>query len=109
MAIRNKSNPAKDSRVPERFELRQFEWVVCVEFVSGVAAWKPAIGVKGPFAGFECLPRGSCDMSRKADVDRVWDIIEKVGVCMLTTRFPGGLRARPLEARPDREAGLIFS
>ena len=41
-------------------------------------------------------------------LDRVWDIIEKVGVCMLTTRFPGGLRARPVEARPDREAGLIF-
>ena len=40
--------------------------------------------------------------------DRVWDIIEKVGVCMLTTRFAGGLRARPVEARPDRKAGLIF-
>jgi general stress protein 26 len=40
--------------------------------------------------------------------DRVWDIIEKVGVCMLTTQFAGGLRARPIEARPDRDAGLIF-
>jgi general stress protein 26 len=40
--------------------------------------------------------------------DRVWDIIEKVGVCMLTTRFAGGLRARPLEPRPDRDAGLIW-
>ena len=40
--------------------------------------------------------------------DRVWDIIEKVGVCMLTTRFGGGLRARPLEARPEREAGVIW-
>ena len=40
--------------------------------------------------------------------DRVWDIIEKVGVCMLTTRFANGLRARPVEARPDRAAGLIF-
>jgi len=39
---------------------------------------------------------------------RIWDIIEKVGVCMLTTRFDGGLRARPVEARPDREAGLIW-
>jgi general stress protein 26 len=27
---------------------------------------------------------------------------------MLTTRSAGGLRARPLEARPDREAGLLF-
>ncbi len=42
------------------------------------------------------------------DIDRVWDIVEKVGVCMLTTQFAGGLRARPVEARPDRDAGLIF-
>jgi general stress protein 26 len=41
-------------------------------------------------------------------IDRVWDIIEKVGVAMLTTRFAGGLRARPLEPRPDRAAGLIW-
>lgn len=47
-------------------------------------------------------------MSKQDDISRVWDIIEKVGVCMLTTQFAGGLRARPLEARPDRERGLIF-
>jgi general stress protein 26 len=46
-------------------------------------------------------------MSRK-ELDRVWRIIEKVGICMLTTGFAGGLRARPLEARPDREGGLIW-
>jgi general stress protein 26 len=39
---------------------------------------------------------------------RVWDIVERVGVCMLTTRFAGGLRARPLEARPDRGEGVIW-
>jgi general stress protein 26 len=49
-------------------------------------------------------PQSSADL----DIDRVWDIIEKVGICMLTTSFEGGLRARPLEARPDREAGLIW-
>ncbi len=48
------------------------------------------------------------DMSKTDPIDRVWDIIDKVGVCMLTTQFAGGLRARPLEARPDRDAGLIF-
>ena len=42
------------------------------------------------------------------DRDRVWDVIERSSVGMLTTRFGGGLRARPLDARPDREAGLIF-
>jgi general stress protein 26 len=48
------------------------------------------------------------DMSEKDNIDRVWDIIEQVGVCMLTTQFAGGLRARPVEARPERDAGLIF-
>ena len=42
------------------------------------------------------------------DIDRVWDIIEKVHVGMLTTRFAGGLRARPLDARPDRDEGIIW-
>lgn len=39
---------------------------------------------------------------------RIWDILEKTSVGMLTTRFSGGLRARPLDARPDRGAGAIF-
>ena len=49
-------------------------------------------------------------MRRKdnTSIDRVWDIIEKVGIAMLTTSFPGGLRARPVEARPERNAGLIW-
>jgi general stress protein 26 len=47
-------------------------------------------------------------MSEQENIDRVWDIVENVGVCMLTTHFAGGLRARPMEARPDRDAGLIF-
>ena len=40
--------------------------------------------------------------------DRAWDIIDKAAVCMMTTRFAGGLRARPLQPRPDRAAGLIW-
>jgi general stress protein 26 len=47
-------------------------------------------------------------VSGQDHIERVWDIIEKVEVCMLATQFAGGLRARPIEARPDREAGLIF-
>ncbi|HZP76875.1 MAG TPA: pyridoxamine 5'-phosphate oxidase family protein [Pseudolabrys sp.] len=39
---------------------------------------------------------------------RVWDIMERVGVCMLTTRFADGLRARPVEARPDRKNGVLY-
>ena len=40
--------------------------------------------------------------------DRIWDIIEGSRVAMLTTKFAGGLRARPMEARPDREARQIY-
>jgi general stress protein 26 len=47
-------------------------------------------------------------MTTQDSIARVWDLIEKVGVCMLTTRFPGGLRARPVEARPDQQQHLIW-
>src|SRR5260221_8421885 len=47
-------------------------------------------------------------MTTKDLLSRVWEIIDRASVGMLTTQFPGGLRARPLEARPDREAGLIW-
>src|SRR5687767_15105119 len=49
-----------------------------------------------------------CGMADQDKCDRVWDVVETVGVCMLTTHFAGGVRARPLEARPDRDAGLIW-
>ena len=35
---------------------------------------------------------------RARSTDRVWDVIEKVGVGMLTTHSSRGLRARPVEA-----------
>jgi general stress protein 26 len=51
---------------------------------------------------------GTVEMSEKDSLNRIWDIVEKSNSCMLMTQFTGGLRARPLEARPDRDAGLIF-
>lgn len=45
--------------------------------------------------------------SEQDHLDRVWDILERHSVGMLTTRFAGGLRARPLDARPDRDGGVI--
>ena len=48
-------------------------------------------------------------MSEQGSGARVWDIIENVDVCMLTTQAAGRLRARPIEARPDRKARLIFA
>src|SRR5680860_1133817 len=47
-------------------------------------------------------------MTKQNHISRAWDIIEKARVGMLTTQFPGGLRARPLEARADRDAGIIW-
>jgi Pyridoxamine 5'-phosphate oxidase like len=49
-----------------------------------------------------------CHMSDHEHIDRIWAIIEKVGVCMLTTRFDVGMRARPLEARPDRASNRLL-
>jgi general stress protein 26 len=41
--------------------------------------------------------------------DRAWEIIEKVGVCMLTTRAASGaLKSRPVEARPERSESCIY-
>jgi general stress protein 26 len=47
-------------------------------------------------------------MTEQNETDRVWHIIEHVGVGMLTTQFDEGLRARPVEPRPERAAGLIW-
>jgi general stress protein 26 len=47
-------------------------------------------------------------MAKQDSLDRVWDVIERVGVCMFTTRSAAGMRARPLEARPDRGSGVIW-
>ena len=42
-------------------------------------------------------------MTKQSPIDRVWDVVDKVAVCMMTTRFSDGLRARPLEARAEQE------
>ena len=47
-------------------------------------------------------------ISDQKTVHRIWSIIEKAGICMMTTRFEGGLRARPLEARPEQEENAIY-
>jgi general stress protein 26 len=43
-----------------------------------------------------------------AGVERVWDIIEDIPICMVTTHAGGTMRARPMHAVPDRDAGCIF-
>jgi general stress protein 26 len=46
--------------------------------------------------------------AQQKHVDRVWDVMDETGVCMMTTHFDEGLRARPMEAMPDREEGAIW-
>src|SRR6202048_3691604 len=85
----------------------QFKKTVLSE--SGKEAAVALLGTDGFFGETRGVSSDICiDMSEQDSLDRVWDIIEKVGVCMLTTQFAGGLRARPLEARPDRNAGVIW-
>jgi hypothetical protein len=55
-------------------------------------------GTRGAAKCWRSMPK-----EQESRIDRVWEIIEKAGICMMTTRFQGGLRARPLEARPDRD------
>jgi general stress protein 26 len=47
-------------------------------------------------------------MAQEDHYARIWDVIERVKVAMLTTRFADGLRARPVEPRPERAAGVIW-
>ncbi|TXI06554.1 MAG: general stress protein [Rhizobium sp.] len=39
---------------------------------------------------------------------RVWDLIEKIGFCMLTTQTSGNLRARPMAAHPEPIENAIY-
>src|SRR5579862_3501878 len=47
-------------------------------------------------------------MTEQDRLNRIWDIIERVGVAMLTTHSADGLRARPVEPRPERAASLLW-
>lgn len=42
------------------------------------------------------------------DVDRVWDLMKKIGFAMLVTRDGDKLRARPMSAHLDRDVNSIF-
>jgi general stress protein 26 len=71
------------------------------------AAQWPGAGYRGGTRGAAKRWR-SMPKEQESHIDRVWEIVEKAGICMMTTRFQGGLRARPLEARPDRDDEVIW-
>jgi len=49
-------------------------------------------------------------MTHHTDEDRVWNLIERIGDCMLVTHDGSGdaLRARPMRAHPSREEDAIY-
>src|ERR1700734_3471281 len=48
-------------------------------------------------------------MEMATGYERIWKTIEKVGVCMLTTRTASGdFRARPVAPRPDRANECLY-
>ncbi len=47
-------------------------------------------------------------MATDDDIDRVWDIMDDIGICMVTTHAGGRMRSRPMHAIPDRDEGCIF-
>ncbi|MGI2034224.1 pyridoxamine 5'-phosphate oxidase family protein [Rhizobium panacihumi] len=42
------------------------------------------------------------------DTARVWELIDKIGFCMLTTQGAGILRARPMSAYADRGENAVY-
>ena len=40
--------------------------------------------------------------------DKLWKMIDEIGVAMLTTEGPGGLESRPMSAYVDRDARAIW-
>lgn len=42
------------------------------------------------------------------DVDRVWKLMEKIGVCMFTSKEGERLRARPMGAKPRKDRHVIY-
>lgn len=48
------------------------------------------------------------DMDRDEDVERVWELIQKIGIAMLNTRDGEDIRARPMAAYVDRDEQTIY-
>jgi general stress protein 26 len=47
-------------------------------------------------------------MAKTNGVDRIWEAIEDIRLCMLTSQDGGMLRSRPMAATPDRDAHCIW-
>jgi general stress protein 26 len=59
-------------------------------------------------AAFELRKRNDIMTSHTAEIDRVWEMVETIGTCMLVTSTGGGMRARPMHALADRDIACIW-
>jgi len=44
----------------------------------------------------------------ETDLDRVWEIMEDISICMVTTHAGGRMRSRPMHAIPDRDENAVY-
>ncbi|MEX6506235.1 pyridoxamine 5'-phosphate oxidase family protein [Jiella sp. M17.18] len=47
-------------------------------------------------------------MVAKNDVEQVFDLVEKIGFCMLATHEGQDIRSRPMAAQVDRDTGTVY-
>lgn len=43
-----------------------------------------------------------------SDVQRVWDMIADIGICMFVTRTAGGMHGRPMSSIPKQDEGVVY-
>jgi len=47
-------------------------------------------------------------MTTESDIERVWEIMDDIAVCMVGTQAGGRMRLRPMHAIPDAEEGCVY-
>lgn len=47
-------------------------------------------------------------MSDSSDIDRVWKLIDKIGICMFASKEDDRIRSRPMGAKPNQSANAIY-
>jgi general stress protein 26 len=47
-------------------------------------------------------------MTTESDIERVWEIMDDVAVCMVATHAGGRMRSRPMHAIPDYDEGCVY-
>lgn len=73
----------------------------------------------GPPGVIRCLGKGHAELgathmtlygnlSNEEAVDKVWELVDAIGVCMLVTWDGERQRSRPVAARPNRERHAIY-